>query len=56
MNFRLAAAAIFASAALLAAPSAQAEWKPSGPINLTIGFGPGGSTDTMGRLIAANIE
>ena len=56
MKFKLAAAAIFASAAFLAAPSVQAEWKPSGPITLTIGFGPGGSTDTMGRLIAANIE
>ncbi len=55
-KFQLAAAAIIASAAFLAAPSAGAEWKPSGPITLTIGFGPGGSTDTMGCLIAANLE
>ncbi len=48
---------MLAVAALLAAAATQAAgWKPSGPITLTIGFGPGGSTDTMGRLIAKHIE
>ena len=28
------------------------DWKPSGPIKLLIGFGAGGSTDTMGRVLA----
>ena len=35
---------------------AFAEWAPSGPITLQIGFGAGGSTDTLGRAIAAAVE
>lgn len=31
---------------------AAADWKPSGTLRLQIGFGAGGSTDTMGRVIA----
>jgi tripartite-type tricarboxylate transporter receptor subunit TctC len=35
----------------------QAEaWEPSGSIKLQIGFGAGGSTDIIGRLLAANVE
>jgi|TARA_B100000315_G_scaffold225722_1_gene232165 tripartite-type tricarboxylate transporter receptor subunit TctC len=57
MNIKSIFAGICATLAILAAPAVQAaEWKPSGPVTLTIGFGPGGSTDTMGRLIAAHIE
>ncbi|OWU85831.1 hypothetical protein ATO6_02710 [Oceanicola sp. 22II-s10i] len=44
----LAAAAL----AVAGAGSAMAEWAPSGPIKLWIGFGAGGETDTLGRLIA----
>lgn len=32
------------------------EWTPKGTIKLNIGFGAGGSTDIMGRLIAAKVE
>lgn len=48
-----------ATAAILAfstATSALAEWEPSGPIKLWIGFGAGGETDTLGRLIAQNMS
>ncbi len=40
--------------ALIAAGSAvaAADWTPSGTLKLQIGFGAGGSTDTMGRVIA----
>ena len=33
-----------------------ADWSPEGSIKLHVGFGAGGSTDTMGRLVAANVE
>ncbi len=36
--------------------TASAKWEPSGPITLQIGFGAGGSTDTLGRAIAAEME
>ena len=29
-----------------------ADWKPNGTLRLQIGFGAGGSTDTMGRILA----
>ena len=38
-------------AAVAFVPAAQAEWKPSGPITLNIGFKAGGGTDTQARLI-----
>lgn len=45
------------TAAVVALPSAAfAEWAPKGPITLQIGFGSGGSTDTLGRAIAASME
>jgi tripartite-type tricarboxylate transporter receptor subunit TctC len=36
----------------LGTSSAVAEWKPTGTLKIQIGFGAGGSTDTMGRVIA----
>lgn len=33
-----------------------ADWNPSGPITLLIGFGPGGGTDTQARALAKEIE
>jgi tripartite-type tricarboxylate transporter receptor subunit TctC len=33
-----------------------ADWSPSEPINLQIGFGAGGGTDTLGRAVAAALE
>ena len=43
-------------AATLAATSAHAEWKPSGPIKFWIGFGAGGGTDTQARTLAGELE
>jgi tripartite-type tricarboxylate transporter receptor subunit TctC len=36
--------------------SAMAEWKPSGPITLNIGFKAGGGTDTQARLIGEELS
>ena len=36
--------------------AAMAQWAPDGPIKLQIGFGAGGSTDTLGRAIGTAIE
>lgn len=33
-----------------------AAWEPSGPLKLQIGFGAGGETDTIGRVIAQALE
>ncbi|MGE3644629.1 MAG: Bug family tripartite tricarboxylate transporter substrate binding protein [Beijerinckiaceae bacterium] len=53
---KLTAASAIVMALSALQPAVAAEWKPSGPITLNIGFGPGGSTDTMGRLIAQYLE
>lgn len=44
------------SALVLAASSATAQDYPSGPIEMMIGFGAGGTTDTQGRALAAALE
>lgn len=49
-------AAVAAAATVLAAPLAHAEWTPSGPIKVLIGFRAGGGADTMARLIAEDIQ
>ena len=49
------AVAGFAAGTLLSYP-AHAEWKPKGPINLMIGFAPGGGVDTLAREIIAELE
>lgn len=42
------------AAALVAfgAPAMAQDWEPSEPLTILIGFGAGGSTDTMGRVLA----
>jgi tripartite-type tricarboxylate transporter receptor subunit TctC len=50
MTFRTVIAAL--AAGMLSAGAAMADWAPSGPVKLWIGFGAGGETDTLGRLIA----
>ncbi|MGR3913588.1 MAG: tripartite tricarboxylate transporter substrate binding protein [Gammaproteobacteria bacterium] len=52
MKSIIAALALF----MLGAGSAAAEWQPDGPIRLLIGFGAGGSTDTIGRIIAKRVQ
>ena len=40
----------------VAAPLYASDWKPQGTMTLQIGFGAGGSTDTMGRVLAKVME
>lgn len=40
----------------LSTSAALAEWTPSGPITLWIGFGAGGETDTLGRIVAKEMS
>lgn len=40
----------------LSAAPALAEWEPSGPINLWIGFGAGGGTDSQARALVEELE
>lgn len=40
------------AALAMSAGAAAADWAPKGPIKLWIGFGAGGETDTLGRLVA----
>ncbi len=40
----------------IGAGPALADWEPSGPIRLLIGFGAGGGTDTQARTLVAEIE
>ena len=41
---------------LMATSGALAEWKPSGPITMLIGFAAGGGADTQARMIAEELE
>lgn len=54
LNFkRLLNSLCLATALSLTAGAAQADdWKPSGTLRLQIGFAAGGSTDTIGRILA----
>ncbi|MCZ4272063.1 tripartite tricarboxylate transporter substrate binding protein [Maritalea porphyrae] len=45
-----------AGLALAVAPGFASDWTPSGPIELQIGFGAGGETDTLGRVVASVME
>ena len=44
------------TAMLAMAGSTFAQWQPNGPITLEVGFGAGGSTDTLARAIATQME
>jgi len=57
MKFKTFVAGAFAGLMVIASgPILAADWAPSGPIKLQIGFGAGGETDTLGRVIAATLE
>lgn len=45
-------AAIATAATVMLAGMAHADWAPNGTLKLQIGFGAGGSTDTIGRIVA----
>jgi tripartite-type tricarboxylate transporter receptor subunit TctC len=51
-HFKAAVAAAAMTMALAAAPAAQAAWPSDAPINVTVGFAPGGATDVMVRNLA----
>ncbi len=40
----------------MSTPAIADDWKPDGPLTIQIGFGAGGSTDTMGRVLAKVME
>jgi len=53
MTFEQKLTGLLAGAVMAIATTACADdWKPNGTLKLQIGFGAGGSTDTMGRVIA----
>jgi tripartite-type tricarboxylate transporter receptor subunit TctC len=45
-----------AAALALAAPANSAEWTPTKPLRMIVGFPPGGATDLVGRLIAPKMS
>ena len=47
---------VLAAMCLVLSPQVNAGWKPDGVMTLQIGFGAGGSTDTMGRVLAKVIK
>ncbi|MBM3538734.1 MAG: tripartite tricarboxylate transporter substrate binding protein, partial [Alphaproteobacteria bacterium] len=55
MMNRIALTAL-AALGLIAAGDAAAQWKPSKPINLIVPWAPGGSTDQVTRITAAELE
>lgn len=56
-QFIKAVSGMVASVAVLAAlPAAADGWKPSGPLTIEIGFGAGGSTDVIGRIVANTLK
>jgi putative tricarboxylic transport membrane protein len=57
MNRRkLLTTALALSTAFAVAPAAQAQWKPTRPIELVVHSGPGGGNDVMGRALVAAID
>ncbi|QKV54945.1 tripartite tricarboxylate transporter substrate binding protein [Comamonas antarctica] len=46
------ACALTLAATALGSTAAMAQWKPERPVKLLVGFAPGGSADTLARLIA----
>lgn len=52
MNIKGVVLGLVAGLSLVLAGVAKADWEPSGPVTLQIGFGAGGSTDVIGRVVA----
>jgi tripartite-type tricarboxylate transporter receptor subunit TctC len=53
---RTFAAGLAGMAMFAALPAIAEDWKPSGPITIEIGFGAGGSTDVIGRIVAKTMK
>ena len=53
MNIKKGLILAIGLASTFCAVSAQAEWEPQKPIQITVGFAPGGGTDQTARLIAS---
>lgn len=53
MNIKKGLILVIGLATTFSAASAQAEWEPQKPIQITVGFAPGGGTDQTARLIAS---
>lgn len=49
---KMIAGAALSACIMMAGVANAADWKPTGPIKMQIGFGAGGSTDTMSRVLA----
>ncbi|WP_372613784.1 tripartite tricarboxylate transporter substrate binding protein [Aquicoccus sp.] len=56
MNIAKKIKALAAVSLVVLAGTAQAEWEPEGNVSLQIGFGAGGSTDTIGRIVAQTMK
>lgn len=54
--FKIIGGAIAGLALFSALPAMADNWKPSGPLTIEIGFGAGGSTDVVGRIVANTIK
>jgi tripartite-type tricarboxylate transporter receptor subunit TctC len=52
MTFKTWLKGLATGLAMTLATTASAEWQPNGPVTLQIGFGAGGSTDVIGRVVA----
>jgi tripartite-type tricarboxylate transporter receptor subunit TctC len=55
MDMRALAVLGMAAALVSATPAMAEEW-PTGPVTITVGFGPGSTPDLMARLLADNLQ
>ncbi len=54
--FKTLAGALVGAALFTAAPVMADDWMPAGPLTIEIGFGAGGSTDVIGRIVANTMK